>query len=417
MTQSTDLLVRRNSDRIIPPFFSCFTVSLLLVVVGSQALPSARHTNQTAPALQVPLLFPELQHNRHIFVCATVPLVASTVSTSNKWRNSRNRAAPIGDGDHQVFARSRKSSSKAAAATATDGFLYGYINCPNFLSARIARREGCSTFPFSSSLSSAVGRADTKAPATAATVSRGRGSSSSSQRHFSSVKMLGAWRCSGSSNGELVKNLIDSSLIRSPRVAKVMQATDRGFYVAQEAYEDRPQPIGFRATISAPHMHAHALEVLSPVVPQDGGKVLDVGCGSGYLTAALARMVGTGGVCYGMDYIANLVALSEANLDGDDAQLLGSGNVRLKTGDGWKGWAEYGPFDAIHVGAAAERIPEELVQQLKPGGRMVVPVGPATGSQVLVQVDRTKDDGPIAESYTTENLLSVIYVPLVSTAS
>ncbi|CAN0486824.1 unnamed protein product, partial [Ectocarpus sp. 12 AP-2014] len=120
-------------------------------------------------------------------------------------------------------------------------------------------------------------------------------------------------------------------------------------------------PIGFRATISAPHMHAHALEVLSLAIPMDGGRVLDVGVGSGYLAAALSRMVGAGGVVYGLDYIQQLVELSRTNLDKDDSTMLSSGRVVLKTADGWRGWPENGPYDAIHVGAAAESIPMDLV--------------------------------------------------------
>ncbi|CAN0536333.1 unnamed protein product, partial [Ectocarpus sp. 12 AP-2014] len=161
----------------------------------------------------------------------------------------------------------------------------------------------------------------------------------------------------------------------------------------------RPQPIGFRATISAPHMHAHALEVLSPAIPMDGGRVLDVGVGSGYLAAALSRMVGAGGVVYGLDYIQQLVELSRTNLDKDDSTMQSSGRVVLKTADGWRGWPENGPYDAIHVGAAAESIPMDLVAQLKVGGRMVVPVGPPSETQMLVQVDRVKDTGPISESF------------------
>ncbi|CBJ48295.1 protein-L-isoaspartate (D-aspartate) O-methyltransferase [Ectocarpus siliculosus] len=229
--------------------------------------------------------------------------------------------------------------------------------------------------------------------------------------------MLGAWRCSGNTNAELVKNLVDSSLVRSARVVKAMETTDRGFYTPQDAYEDRPQPIGFRATISAPHMHAHALEVLSPAIPMDGGRVLDVGVGSGYLAAALSRMVGAGGVVYGLDYIQQLVELSRTNLDKDDSTMLSSGRVVLKTADGWRGWPENGPYDAIHVGAAAESIPMDLVAQLKVGGRMVVPVGPPSETQMLVQVDRVKDTGPVSESFATEGLMSVVYVPLVNSST
>ncbi|CAM9740124.1 unnamed protein product [Ectocarpus sp. 4 AP-2014] len=206
--------------------------------------------------------------------------------------------------------------------------------------------------------------------------------------------MLGAWRCSGNTNAELVNSKVNSSLVRSARVVKAMETTDRGFYTPQDAYEDRQEggereinPIGFRATISAPHMHAHALEVLSPAIPMDGGRVLDVGVGSGYLAAALSRMVGAGGVVYGLDYIQQLVGLSRMNLDKDDSTMLSSGRVVLKTADGWRGWPENGPYDAIHVGAAAESIPLDLVAQLKVGGRMVVPVGPPSETQMLVQVN------------------------------
>ncbi|CAB1105846.1 unnamed protein product [Ectocarpus sp. CCAP 1310/34] len=268
---------------------------------------------------------------------------------------------------------------------------------------------------------------------------RGRHQTSSVNVFTPASNGLGSHRKTANAGGGISSRpatMLDSSLVRSARVVKAMEATDRGFYTPQDAYEDRqeggareindgleacrpPQPIGFRATISAPHMHAHALEVLSPAIPMDGGRVLDVGVGSGYLAAALSRMVGASGVVYGLvrqrnstlsrvDYIQQLVELSRTNLDKDDSTMLSSGRVVLKTADGWRGWPENGPYDAIHVGAAAESIPMDLVAQLKVGGRMVVPVGPPSETQMLVQVDRVKDTGPISKSFTTQSLMSVV---------
>jgi protein-L-isoaspartate(D-aspartate) O-methyltransferase len=106
---------------------------------------------------------------------------------------------------------------------------------------------------------------------------------------ISFINTAGPWRCTGSSNVELISNLVQSGIITNKRVKEAMLQTDRKFYAPQHPYTDAPQPIGHAATISAPHMHAAACEHLLPVLPTEGAKILDVGCGSGYLTAGEAR--------------------------------------------------------------------------------------------------------------------------------
>ena len=135
--------------------------------------------------------------------------------------------------------------------------------------------------------------------------------------------------------------------------------------------------------------------------------MLDVGVGSGFLAAAFAHLVGSSGRVVGIDRKPALVQLAEANLRRQDPALLSSGRVRLLLADGWRKINE-GPFDAIHVGAAAATLPDELVAMLKPGGRMVIPVGPEGSVQELVQVDRGLD-GRVQ----TQALMSVRYVPLI----
>lgn len=218
-----------------------------------------------------------------------------------------------------------------------------------------------------------------------------------------------AWSCSGRTNAELVSNLLGAKLIYSQRVADAMRHVDRAYYAPNMPYQDSPQPIGYDATISAPHMHAHAAENLLPFL-YEGAKVLDVGSGSGYLTAIFAQLVGKEGKVIGVDHIPQLVELSTRNLKNDNPDFLNSGNVVFVTADGRKGVPEHGPYDAIHVGAAAPTLPKALVDQLKAPGRMFIPIG--TGLQSVFQIDKDKN-GNVQQ----QELFGVRYVPLTDRRS
>ncbi|KAG6589408.1 Protein-L-isoaspartate O-methyltransferase 1, partial [Cucurbita argyrosperma subsp. sororia] len=218
------------------------------------------------------------------------------------------------------------------------------------------------------------------------------------------------WSGSGiGTNKEMVENLQNYGVVRSKKVSEVMESVDRAFFVPDGVppYVDTPVPIGYNATISAPHMHATCLQLLEKHL-QPGMRALDVGSGTGYLTACFALMVGPKGRAVGVEHIPELVASSIKNIEKSAAApLLKEGSLSVHVGDGRQGWAECAPYDAIHVGAAAAEIPPALIDQLKPGGRMVIPVGNIF--QDLKVVDKDTDG-----SINIHDETSVRYVPLTS---
>ena len=191
----------------------------------------------------------------------------------------------------------------------------------------------------------------------------------------------------------------------SPRVAAALAKVPREAFVAsgseQVAYDNRPLPIGHGQTISQPFIVALMTELLD-LGP--GNSVLEIGTGSGYQSAILAELAGH--VC-SIEVIPELAAHAATVLAGQ-----GYDNIELRTGDGSLGWPERAPFDAIIVTAAGPRVPQALLEQLRAGGRMVIPVGPRNGEQELLLI--TKDD---AGDVSQRTILAVAFVPLVGAAA
>ena len=185
-----------------------------------------------------------------------------------------------------------------------------------------------------------------------------------------------------------------------PRVMAVLATVPRHRFVpageVRNAYRNRPLPIGHGQTISQPYIVALMTD-LANVKP--GDSVLEIGTGSGYQAAILAELART--VCT-IEIVEPLAREAEARL-----RELGYARVRTRVGDGYHGWEDCGPFDAIVVTAAASHVPPPLVRQLKPGGRMIIPVGPPFLTQQLLLVEKHADG-----SVVTRQVLAVAFVPL-----
>jgi protein-L-isoaspartate(D-aspartate) O-methyltransferase len=189
--------------------------------------------------------------------------------------------------------------------------------------------------------------------------------------------------------------------ITDPRVLAAMRAVPRHEFVttAQEwaAYDDRPLPIGHRQTISQPYIVALMTQL---VRPRPGDRALEIGTGSGYQAAVLSPLVSH---VYTIEIVPELAA--EAR---DRLKRLKCDNVTVRAGDGYAGWGEHAPFDIIVVTAAPERVPEALVQQLKSGGRLVLPVGSPAGIQELQLLEKDRSG-----NLRTTRVASVRFVPMV----
>ena len=162
------------------------------------------------------------------------------------------------------------------------------------------------------------------------------------------------------------------------------------------AYENRPLPIGYGQTISQPYIVALMTQLIEP---DSDDVVLEVGTGSGYQAAVLAELVGH---VYSVEIIEALATRARRDLE-----TLGYRNITTRLGDGYYGWQEHAPFDAIVVTAAASHVPPPLIEQLKPGGRMVIPVGGRFATQTLLLIEKAHDGQVIAWQYG-----AVRFVPL-----
>jgi protein-L-isoaspartate(D-aspartate) O-methyltransferase len=200
----------------------------------------------------------------------------------------------------------------------------------------------------------------------------------------------------------MVQEQLMSRSVHDGRVLAAISKVPREEFVPQDSraasYTDQPLPIGYGQTISQPYIVAFMTEQLHP---SSGDRVLEIGTGSGYQAAVLAELVAE---VYSIEIIEPLAKTAEATL-----QRLGYKNVRVKVGDGYKGWPEHAPFDAVTVTCAPDHVPQPLIDQLKEGGRMIIPVG-GFGDQELYLLE--KKNGRLQR----RAVLPVRFVPMAGEA-
>ena len=196
----------------------------------------------------------------------------------------------------------------------------------------------------------------------------------------------------------MVRTQIEMRGIKDQATLSSMKKVQRHLFIPKDlrdnAYDDRPLPIGYGQTISQPFIVAYMTEIIRL---NKNSKMLEIGTGSGYQAAVLAEIISD---VYTIEIITELSNSSEKKL-----KELGYKNVYVKNADGYYGWKEHAPFDAIIVTAASEYIPPPLIEQLKDGGRMIIPVGSPFQTQMLMLIE--KKDGKV----TTKSLMPVMFVP------
>jgi protein-L-isoaspartate(D-aspartate) O-methyltransferase len=198
----------------------------------------------------------------------------------------------------------------------------------------------------------------------------------------------------------MVERQLRARGIDDPAVLEAMQALPRHRFVPEDrrnqAYRDRPVPIGHGQTISQPYMVAYMSEALDV---EAGDRVLEVGTGSGYQAAVLAAM--------GVEVVSIEIIDELARSAAERLAAMGFDNLTVLSGDGYYGYPEAAPYDGIIVTAAADHVPPPLIEQLEPGSRMIIPVGRSGWTQNLLRVDKTEDG-----QTRSRNLMAVRFVPL-----
>ena len=184
-----------------------------------------------------------------------------------------------------------------------------------------------------------------------------------------------------------------------------MLEVDRNDFAPTNPYQDSPQSINYNVNISAPHMHALALEYLAPYCTENS-RILDIGSGSAYLTCALSALTNYKGTVIGVEHIDQLINFGINNVKKNHGNLLNNKRIIFVKGDGRQGCRGYGPYKAIHVGAAIEEVPNELLNQLDRNGRMFIPVGKGDYQKICI-FDKDKFG-----NITKTELLSVNYAEL-----
>lgn len=202
----------------------------------------------------------------------------------------------------------------------------------------------------------------------------------------------------------MLRDQIEGRGITHRETIRAMRVVERHRLVPKDqvvnAYKDGPLPIGYGQTISQPYIVAYMTQAIKPL---RGQKILEIGTGSGYQAAVLAEIVDQ---VYSVEIIKPLGERAIRDLD-----LLGYKNIHIKIGDGYYGWEEFSPYDAIVVTAAAEFVPPPLLAQLKDGGKMILPVGSSFITQQLVLVEKRGD------RISSRNLLPVRFVPFTRAAN
>lgn len=196
----------------------------------------------------------------------------------------------------------------------------------------------------------------------------------------------------------MVKQQIEKRGVKDAAVLNAMRQVKRHLFVPENsithAYDDGPLPIGYGQTISQPYIVAYMTEAIKP---KPAFKVLEIGTGSGYQAAVLSPIVKE---VYTIEIVPELGTAAANRL-----KKLGYKNVQVKVGDGYYGWKEHEPYDAIVVTAAAEFIPPPLLEQLKDGGKMIIPIGSPFMTQMLMLIEKK------GKKATTKSLLPVVFVP------